>query len=77
MTNECRWCDHVHTATRHLSPWKWRCLKAPVLLQGPPELKHVDPSYRTDPPYETCWRQNKDGDCVDFTKKREATGAKL
>jgi hypothetical protein len=71
LTQECRDCDHVHGSTRQLSPWKWRCLKEPVALEGPPELRRVDPSYRTDPPYRVCWAIRQSDTCEHYAPRRQ------
>jgi len=63
----CRDCDHVHSATRPMEPWKWRCLKAPTK----PGYGFVDPQYSPNPPYDLCSRRNTSGDCLGFAPRRE------
>lgn len=70
----CRDCDNVHSATRSLSPWKWRCVDAPIQPEGAIELQFVDPSYRTEPPYERCAAVNRDGLCDQFSPRRQPPG---
>ncbi len=74
MTGLCRDCDFVHGDTRKGgNPWRYRCVKYPVVLEGPEELRFVDPDYRPDPPYRLCWAIMKDGGCNgSFSPRREA-----
>jgi hypothetical protein len=74
VTHECRACYFVSLATRALSPWRWRCLQFPISPEGPSELRFVDPSYRTDPPYDLCTARNRDGLCEQFSPRRQPPG---
>lgn len=66
MTTWCQDCDNVHSATRNLDPWKWRCMKAPVT----PGFGFVSPDWAPHPPYAKCEYLNK-GECEHFTPRRE------
>lgn len=70
MNALCRDCDFVHSDTRKLSPFKWRCLRHPIKLQTPIGLEFVDPDWRPDPPYGICTNHNKAGDCEHFAPRR-------
>ena len=46
----CSTCDHVHSDTRKHPPYRWRCIKFPIL----PGFNPVDPDFRPEPPYALC-----------------------
>lgn len=67
MTLYCADCDHVHSDTRKEAPWRWRCMKAPIMERG---YRFVSPDYAPSPPYEVCSRVNDAGECPMFTPAR-------
>ena len=62
----CEACDNVHSATRNLDPWKWRCMKAPIQ----PGYGFVSPNWAPHPPYAKCEYRNQNGACEDFAPRR-------
>lgn len=64
----CEECDFVHSATRNLEPWKWRCVLAPVK----PGFGFVSKNWAPHPPYAKCEYLNSNGDCGQFEPRREA-----
>jgi hypothetical protein len=47
----CVSCDNVHSATRKLNKFQWRCVKHPA-KPDPDDL--LDPNQSPDPPYMRC-----------------------
>lgn len=68
MTTFCDACDNVHSDTRKDAPWRWRCVKAPVVEQG---YRFVSQDYAPAPPYHKCDHVNGNGECEMFTPRRE------
>lgn len=69
----CRECDLVHADTRKLTPFKWRCVKAPRPLEADPKLRLVDPDWHPDPPYHLCTTvvaQLPNDECEHFQPRR-------
>ncbi len=69
MSTYCSQCDQVHSDTRKLDPWYWRCCAYPT----EPGYGFVSPDYAPNPPYARCTDANKYGECPRFEPLREVT----
>jgi hypothetical protein len=64
----CAACDHVTPRTRQLDGWRWRCAAYPV-----PDLEHyLGVGILAREPHGRCMEKNWQGQCVDWTPRREA-----
>jgi hypothetical protein len=68
MTVFCEWCDFVHSDTRKLPPYRWRCIKVKIHPRG---YKFVSETFAPNPPYERCEAVNHDGQCELFEPIRQ------